>query len=144
MSFKRANVSVHGTNNVLLRFTFNSRQKNENETVDQYVTALRTLVIEISENTTQKKLLQDRKLTLSRAIDICRSSETTRKQIKKLHEIQTSEEAINAVKDLDNKTETGRRETWREAKVHCKYCGGTHQRKKELCLARKYFILWDI
>ena len=74
---QRANVSVHGTNNVLLRFIFNSRQKNENETVDQYVTALRTLVIEISENTTQKKLLQDRKLTLSRAIDICRSSETT-------------------------------------------------------------------
>ena len=140
------------TNEIYERFIFNSRQKKENETVDQYVTALRTLaqtcnfcaclhdslirdrlVIGISENTTQKKLLQDRKLTLSRAIDICRSSETTRKQIKKLHETQTSEEAINAVKD--NKTETGRRETWREAKVRCKYCGGTHQRKKELCPA---------
>ena len=31
------------TNETYERFVFNSRQKNENETVDQYVTALRTL-----------------------------------------------------------------------------------------------------
>ena len=48
------------------------------------------LVIAISKNTTQKKLLQNWKLTLSRAIDICHTSESTlRKEIKKLHETQT-------------------------------------------------------
>ena len=97
------------TNETYERFVFNSRQKNENETVDQYVTALRTLaqscnfcnclrhslirdrlVIGINDNATQKKLLQDRKLTLTKAIDICRSSETTKKQVKK---IQANSEA---------------------------------------------------
>ena len=107
------------TNETYERFVFNSRQKKENETVDQYVTALRTLaqtcnfctclrdslirdrlVIGINDSATQKKLLQDRKLTLSKAIDLCRSSETTRKQIKKLHE--ASEEAISAIKTNRN------------------------------------------
>ena len=92
------------TNETYERFLFNSRQKNETETVDQYITALRTLaktcnfcaclrdslirdrlVIGINNNALQKKLLQDRNLTLAKAIDICRSSESTKQQVKKIH-----------------------------------------------------------
>ena len=113
------------TNETYERFVFNSRQKNENETVDQYVTALRTLaqscnfcnclrdslirdrlVIGINDNATKKKLLQDRKLTLTKAIDICRSSETTKKQVKKIQaNSEANEGEINAI--VNNKTETG-------------------------------------
>ena len=120
------------TNETYERFVFNSRQKKENETVDQYVTALRTLaqtcnfctclrdslihdqlVIGINDNSNQKKLLQDRKLTLSKAIDLCRCIETTRKQIKKLHE---------ASKEATNRNKTRRC----KAKIQCKYCGRIH------------------
>ena len=70
------------TNETYEWFVFNSRQKKENETVDQYITALRRLaqtcnfcaclrdslirdrlVLGINNNNIQKKLLQDRKLT---------------------------------------------------------------------------------
>ena len=157
------------TNETYERFVFNSRQKNENETVDQYVTALRTLtqtcnfcnclrdslirdrlVIGINDNATQKKLLQDRKLTLTKAIDICRSSETTKKQVKKIQaNSEANEGEINAF--VNNKTETGSTGTGstgtgrrddrrigldrRDNKIKCKYCGTMHQRKKELCPA---------
>ena len=112
------------------------------------------LVIGINDNATQKKLLQDRKLTLTKAIDICRSSETTKKQVKKIQaNSEANEGEINAI--VNNKTETGRRGTgstgtgrrddrrigldrsdgWRDNKIKCKYCGTMHQRKKELCPA---------
>ena len=143
------------TNETYERFVFNSRQKNENETVDQYVTALRTLaqscnfynclrdslirdrlVIGINDNATQKKLLQDRKLTLTKAIDICRSSETTKKQVKKIQaNSEANEGEINAI--VNNKTETGSTGTGRrddrrigldrrDNKIKCKYCGTMH------------------
>ena len=68
------------------RFVFNSRQKNENETVDQYVTALRTLaqscnfcnclrdslirdrlVIGINDNATKKKAIARSKTHLDKS-----------------------------------------------------------------------------
>ena len=107
------------------------------------------LVIGINDNATQKKLLQDRKLTLTKAIDICRSSETTKKQVKKIQaNSEANEGEINAI--VNNKTETGstgtgrrddrrigldRRDRGRDNKIKCKYCGTMHQRKKELCPA---------
>jgi hypothetical protein len=61
------------------------------------------LVIGINDNATQKKLLQDRKLTLTNAIDICRSSETTKKQVKKIQaNSEANEGEINAI--VNNKT----------------------------------------
>lgn len=133
------------TNETYERFIFNNRQKKETETIDQYVTAVRTLtqtcnfcaclrdslirdrlVLGINDNTTQKKLLQDRKLTLARAIDICRSSESSKTQIKKLKE--NTEDAINAFKAKQTPEN-------REPALQCRYCGGNHPRKKELCPA---------
>ena len=150
------------TNETYERFVFNSRQKKENETVDQYITTLRRLaqtcnfcaclrdslildrlVLRINNNNIQKKLLQDRKLTLTKAIDICRSSEKTKQQVKNISaDNATNEAEINAF--VNNKTEAGSRERGRVGvdrrdggpnQIRCRYCSTTHQRKKELCPA---------
>ncbi len=91
------------TNETYERFLFNSRDQNEGETIEQYITALRTLaqscnfctclektllrdrvVLGIRDNSVRKKLLQERNLTLAKALDICRSSETTSKQLRNM------------------------------------------------------------
>ena len=81
------------TNETYERYRFNKRDQNEHETIDAYVTSLRTLaktcnfgqlendlirdrvVMGIRDNTTRKKLLQVAKLGLSQCIDLCRSYE---------------------------------------------------------------------
>ena len=74
------------------RFVFNSRDQKERESIEQYIIALRTLTIFVHvlknpycvtelywglKKRLRKKLFQGQKLTLSKALDICRSSETT-------------------------------------------------------------------
>ena len=72
--------------------------------MDAYVTALRKLaktcnygtladslirdriVVGINDNSARKKLLQAGKLTLSQCIDICRSSETSARQLKTMNQ----------------------------------------------------------
>ena len=79
---------------------FNRKDQEMNESVDAYVTALRKLtktcdygaltdslirdrmVLGINDNSTRKKLLQTSKLTLGQFIDICRSTETSARQLK--------------------------------------------------------------
>ena len=145
------------TNETYERFMCNSRQKKDDETVEQYITALRTLgqtcnfcvclkdslvrdrlVIGINDTTIQKKLLQDRRLTLSKAIDICRSSESTKKQIRTMQASNESE--VNAINNNNN--QTGSRPSGKHEKCDddhasktaratgCRYCGGKHARKK--------------
>ena len=66
----------------------------------------------INNNNIQKKLLQDRKLTLAKAIDICRSSEKTKQQVKKISaDIATNEAEINAF--VNNKIGAGSRDRGR-------------------------------
>ena len=86
-------------NETFERYTFNSRNQQENESTDSYVTALRTLaktynfceymrdsiirdrvVLGIQDH--RKRLLQERSLTLSKCIDLCKSSEATNLQVK--------------------------------------------------------------
>ena len=76
------------TNETYERFIFNRRNQEQNESVDQYVTALRKLaqtcnfcsclhdslirdrlVLGIRDESIRKKLLQEKKLNLSHAID---------------------------------------------------------------------------
>ena len=88
------------------------------------------LVLWINDNATQKKLLQDPKLTLSKAIDNCGSNETMKKQLKSLK--QSNKEGINMV---NNKTPEKSVTREQPARGRCKYCNGTHPRKKEMCPA---------
>jgi len=94
----------------------NSRNQSPDETFDAYVAALRTLSqtcnfcecireslirdridLGIQNPQTRKRLLQERKLTLNKCIDICRSSETSASQMKIISGTKTSEN-VNRIK----------------------------------------------
>lgn len=56
------------------------------------------IVLGIQNPQTRKRLLQERKLTLKKCIDICRSSETSASQMKIISGTKTSED-VNRVKE---------------------------------------------
>ena len=89
------------TNETYERYVFNSRNQEEQESIDAYVTVLRNLakscnfcecmrdslikdriVLGVNSNATRKKLLQVRGLTLNQCLDMCRSNEATNSQMK--------------------------------------------------------------
>ena len=94
---------IEETNEIYERYRFNKVQE-PNESLDAYVTALRTLaktcsfgvlenslirdriVIGVRDNQAHKKLLQVSKLTLKECIDICRSYETSSQQLKEINQ----------------------------------------------------------
>ena len=129
-----------------MRFVFNSWRKKENETVDKYVTALRTLaqtcnfctclrnslicdvlVIGIKEKATQKKLLQDRKLALCRAIDLCRSNETTGSRSRNF--TKPAKKPSSPLKPTETKLETAK------PKFNVNIAAEHIREKKEFCPA---------
>ena len=82
------------------RYLFNSRNQEADESIDAYVTALRKLaqtcnfceclndtlirdriVLGVKSKHLRERLLQDRKLTLSKRVDVCRSCEATSPQL---------------------------------------------------------------
>ena len=83
-------------NKTFERYTFNSRNQQENKSIDVYVTALRTLaktynfcdcmrdsiicdriILGIQDQCTRKRFLQERSLTLLRCVNLCKSCEAT-------------------------------------------------------------------
>ena len=77
------------------------------------------------------RLLREKDLSLDKALDMCKSSEITNKQIKSLqHESKQSNEELHLVQDKSktktkkprpsnsNKTTKGSKKTWK-----CKFCG---------------------
>ena len=83
----------------------------------------------------RKKLLQERQLTLEKAIDICKSGETVAQHLKDLATATDSNE-VNALKLRDDKKPKLPKDP-RDSKnaKRCKYCGGNHELKREKCLA---------
>jgi len=132
------------TNEIYERYKFNKRDQELNESVDAYVTALRTLskmcnfgiledslirdriVIGVNDNQTRKKLLQVSKLTLKDCIDICRSYETTSHQLKEINQ-----EEVHALQPSRDK----RPDTPIEREIQCKFCTKTHAWNKYKCPA---------
>ena len=84
------------------RHKFNIRNQTENESIDQYVTELRTLastcefenlkdglirdrvICGIRNQALKERLLREASLTLKSAVDICRAAEVSREQVKSL------------------------------------------------------------
>ena len=135
------------TNETYERFVFNRRNQEENESVDQYVTVLRKLaqtcnfcnclndslirdrfVLGIRDEAIRKKLLQEKKLTLSRAIDIGRSGETTNLRLKELKKPVAAEEEVNALRQIKKRANEQPRKFRDARRGTCKYCGGNHKR----------------
>ena len=137
------------TNETYERYRFNKCDQKEHETIDAYVTSLRTLaktcnfgqlendlirdriVMGIRDNTTRKKLLQVAKLSLSQCIDVSRSYEKTSQQLEsmKSNEVQ----AFNKV--LPQSTPTSKQKTGEQNLIRCKFCATTHTRDKFQCPA---------
>ena len=148
-------LTIGELNETFERYTFNSRNQQENESIDAYVTALRTLtktcnfcdcmrdsiirdriVLGIQDHRTRKRLLQERSLTLSKCIDLCKSSEATNLQLKTISGAQN--EDVHAVQDKH--PPPGRRDD-KSKKSHagktktCKFCGKAHPFEKGKCPA---------
>ncbi len=110
---------VGTTNETYERYLFNKRDQESGESIDAYVTALRSLarscnygaiqdslikdriVVGISNNGTRKKLLQTADLTLTICMTMCRAYEQTDQQIKFMNNEQVSHVS-------DKKRERGR------------------------------------
>ena len=139
------------------RYVFNRRDQESNESVDAYVNALRKLaktcnygtladslirdriVVGINDNSARKKLLQAGKLTLSQCIDICRSSETSTRQLKTINQ-----EDVRLVKEKNVKpagkkkcgvSDNRPRTELRESRMTCKFCARQHPFAKKNCPA---------
>ena len=142
------------TNETFERYLFNSRSQKEDESIDHYVSALRALanscnfcqclhdslirdkiVFGIKEPALRKRLLHERKLTLEKAIDICKSGETTARHLKDLATATDMNEE-NALKLRDDKKpKLPKGPTDSKNAKRCKYCGGNHELKREKCPA---------
>lgn len=135
------------TNETYERFIFNRRNQEENESIDQYVTVIRKLaqtcnfcnclndsllrdrlVLGIKDESTRKKLLQEKKLTLSRAIDIGRSGEKTNLRLKELKKPGGADDEVNVVKYNKKKENERQSKSQETRRGSCRYCGGNHRR----------------
>ena len=148
-------------NETFERYTFNSRNQEENESIDAYVTTLRTLaktcnfcncmhdsiirdriVLGIKDKQTRKRLLQERNLTLKTCIDLCKSNEATNVQLKTISGAQ--HEDLRGVKDKhppsrprdsDRSKKNHEREPETKSRRTCKFCGRAHRFEKGKCPA---------
>ena len=87
------------------RYVFNERNQGQEESIDAYITALRTLaktcgfcvcladslirdrtLLGVKNNNLQKRLLHQRNLDLKKCIDLCRSSEAASSHLKGISE----------------------------------------------------------
>ena len=134
------------------RYIFNKRAQQIGESIEDYVSVLRTLastcgfcdclweslirdrmILGISDNNVRKLLLQRRNLSLKDCIDICRSAESTSNQLQKIKQPESISK-IKASTKLPGAKEKG--DTISEYMLkECIFCCGSHIRRKELCPA---------
>ena len=144
------------TNETYERYCFNKKDQESNESVDAYVTALRTLaktcnfgalestlirdriVIGVRDTSTGKELLQVAKLTLKDCIDICRSYETTSHQMKAINqeEVHSLRKKVPQHQIKDTMRASNQQEKQMgERMIQCKFCGKTQLQDKLKCPA---------
>lgn len=152
-------------NETFERYKFNTRAQKSDESIDSYIAALKTLaktcnfcvclkdtllrdriVLGVKDDTTRKRLLQDRKLTLAKCLDICRSYENTTSQLKvisgsgeQVHKVVKSHKTrgnkAKQYKAPSVQTREYRKPAAKSANITCKFCAKQHQRNRELCPA---------
>jgi hypothetical protein len=157
-------------NEIYERYVFNKRQQQPGESFDAFLGDLRRLVktcgygtveestirdrivLGIRDDATRKKLLQTRTLDLAKAVDICRSSEATTRQLKDMtapdelkalrqqsarSSLQRSSSRYRRQKSRDGRERNRSPSTDRRDIVErrCKFCNGMHKPSKDSCKA---------
>ena len=166
--------AIGEVNETYERYIFNKRIQQADESFDAYASNLHVLaktcnfkpltdslirdriVLGLRSDETRKHLLQDKKLTLDKAMNICKASETADTQAKAFR--ADSEAAVHRVNRQDTrgqrgagKRNDGRRDKSSRPKQHsydsrresdhtkreinCYYCGDRHIRDKYVCPA---------
>ena len=135
-------------NELYERYTFNKRDQGPGESVDTYLAALRSLVktcnygsleesllrdrivMGIRDNAARKRMLQDSRLTLKGAINLCHAHETTDMQMRAMASLPSSctESEVNYVKHKQNQQLGKEKEKANVA--DCAYCGRNHPKGK--------------
>lgn len=120
------------------RFKFLTRKQASNETISEFVVALKTLagncsygnlkdtfvcdalIIGIKDNTLRESLLRDNSLTLEKAMDTALAFENAKKQI---GELENNEELNKITRTRTNE------------KIKCKFCDLEHEKNRMKCPA---------
>ena len=142
------------TNVIYERYKFNNRNQDQYESIEEYVTVLRSLVetcefqglkdelirdrlvCGIKDNGVRKKLLQESKLTLDRCVDVCRAAEATKNQVKEITNKETAEGvSVDKLETRDYRKYRETKATHGTIIIECKYCGKKHVNNKEKCPA---------
>ncbi|XP_048585750.1 uncharacterized protein LOC116606612 [Nematostella vectensis] len=152
------------TNETFERYKFNTRVQKPDESIDSYVASLKTLaetcnfceclktsllrdrvVLGVKDDHTRKRLLQEGKLTLQKALDICHSYEKTSDQLKIISGKEEEVHRLNINKQKTKGASHGQRNkpvgngkpggTNPRQAAKCKFCGYSHTLKKEFCKA---------
>ena len=141
--------TISEVNETYERYIFNCRNLKPDESIDAYVAAhfcdclkdtlLRDrIVFGIQSQPTRKRLLQDRKLTLQKCIDICRSVEAASSQLKNIAN-DSPIESVKALSQRHRKPPNTRLPTPPKnkprARISCQYCGTEQPPIKEQCPA---------
>nr|XP_039255361.1 uncharacterized protein K02A2.6-like [Styela clava] len=132
-------------NVVFERHQFWQSSQDVTETIDQFVTKLRSkvkscafkeepedmirdcFIFNMRDHGVKERLLREDELTLVQAINMARAAETSKQQIHKMdnYSIGSSVDNIRQSKNKNSFDKTGTRQQWKNIR-HCKYCGGSH------------------
>ena len=138
--------AIGEVNETYERYVFNSRDQEADESIDAYVAALHKLaqtcnlcsclhdsvirdriVLGIRSKQLRKRLLQERKLTLSK----CQSTVATSSQLQAISGTET--EDVNKIRHCDSRDKSRKTDKTRGPKgnrITCLFCGGEHAFKK--------------
>ncbi|KAK7095117.1 hypothetical protein V1264_002767 [Littorina saxatilis] len=142
------------TNETYETYKFNQRAQKEDESVNTYVTVLRTLakncrfgqmedrlirdrlVAGICSDEIRRKLLEEKDLDLQKAIDIVRLYDITSTRAK---DMSSTGEEVHKVCDFSGRKGVTTRKAPKAGatQVDCKFCGRKHAQVKEQCPAYK-------
>ena len=123
------------------RFIFNTCDQQSHETIDEYVKKLRGLsetcefgtlrdslikdriVLRTKNKQVQVTLLNQKELTLDKALSVCHSSELTQQYLLKIYDNSTSN--VNSRQNVLRKERE-----WKREQRNCEYCGFKHAKCK--------------
>ena len=127
--------TIGEVNETYERYMFNSRDQEADESIDVYMAALRTLaqtcnlclclhdsvireriVLGVRSKQLRKRLLQERKLTLSKCIDICQSTEANSSQLQAISGTETEDVNKKRQRNSRDKSHKNRQNAWAKRK----------------------------